>query len=65
MKRDLMEILACPVCKSSLKLIVREEDEEEVISGTLCCESCSHLYPIVDAVPNLLPEDDIYSSSGV
>ena len=65
MKRDLMKILACPICKNNLKLIVREEDEEEVITGALCCESCDRLYPILDAVPNLLPEASSHSSSGV
>ena len=35
MKRDLMEILACPLCKGDLKLTVEEEDEKEVIKGSL------------------------------
>ena len=33
MKKDLMEILACPVCKGELELKVEEEESEEVISG--------------------------------
>ena len=57
MKRDLMEILACPVCKGSLKLAVEEEDEKEIIKGSLHCESCSVTYPIVDSIPNLLPPE--------
>ncbi len=55
MKRDLMEILACPVCKSDLTLEVTEEDDKEVITGTLKCTKCSETYPIKDAIPNLLP----------
>ena len=31
MKRDLVEILACPVCKSPLNLTVLEQSEVEVI----------------------------------
>ena len=31
MKRDLMEILACPVCKGSLKLTAEEEDERRLL----------------------------------
>ena len=55
MKRDLMEILACTVCKSPLELVVEEEDEKEVITGALLCAKCSERYPITDAIPNLLP----------
>lgn len=55
MKHDLMEILACPVCKGTLELAVDEEDEREVIRGTLTCGHCHEVYPIRDAIPNLLP----------
>jgi uncharacterized protein YbaR (Trm112 family) len=55
MKKELMEILACPVCKGSLQLSIEEEDEGEVITGSLYCEKCAHSYPIVDSIPNLLP----------
>jgi uncharacterized protein YbaR (Trm112 family) len=57
MKRDLMEILACPVCKADLELEVSEEDENEVITGTLTCTKCGERYPITDTIPNLLPPD--------
>lgn len=57
MKKDLMEILACPVCKGELKLEIQEEDEKEVISGSLKCPKCSESYPIKDAIPNLLPPE--------
>lgn len=55
MKRDLMDILACPVCKGPLELTVEEEDSQEVIKGSLYCAQCSERYPIIDAIPNLLP----------
>jgi len=57
MKKELMDILACPVCKSSLKLNITEEKEGEVITGSLFCQKCSHTYPITDSIPNLLPPD--------
>ncbi len=57
MRRDLVEILACPVCKSPLELSVEEEDEREVIRGQLTCAKCSEKYPIVEAIPNLLPPE--------
>lgn len=57
MKSELTDILACPVCKSSLKLDTVEEKEGEVITGSLFCSKCNHTYPIVDSIPNLLPPD--------
>jgi uncharacterized protein YbaR (Trm112 family) len=57
MKRELMDILACPVCKGELELSVEEESGEEVVTGSLYCRKCDEHYPIVDAIPNLLPPD--------
>lgn len=57
MKKDLMEILACPMCKGDLQLEITEEDENEVITGSLYCSRCSERYPIIDTIPNLLPPD--------
>ena len=37
MKRDLMEILVCPVCKGELQLNAEEEVDEEVVTGSLYC----------------------------
>ena len=57
MKKDLMEILACPVCKGELELTVTEEKGDEVITGSLYCAKCDYRYPISDAIPNLLPPE--------
>ena len=57
MKRDLMDILACPVCKGGLELRVSREDGDEIVEGTLYCKACDHSYPIEDSIPNLLPPD--------
>ena len=57
MKKELMDILACPVCKGELELNVDEEDEKEVVTGTLYCAKCNVRYPIVDTIPNLLPPE--------
>ncbi len=57
MKPDLMEILACPVCKGELELRVDAEEGNEVITGALLCKRCAESYPIDDAIPNLLPPD--------
>jgi len=56
MRRDLMEILCCPVCKGDLLLTATEESGEEVLEGTLRCAVCSVDYPISEGIPNLLPQ---------
>ena len=57
MKKDLMDILACPTCKGELKLTVEKEEGEEIITGSLLCAKCSKTYPIVDSIPNFLPPE--------
>jgi uncharacterized protein YbaR (Trm112 family) len=57
MKRELMEILACPVCKGKLELTVDEENEREIVRGSLYCPKCNVKYPIEDTIPNLLPPE--------
>ena len=57
MKKELMDILACPVCKGKLELSVEQENEQEVVAGSLYCPQCAQRYPIVDTIPNLLPPD--------
>ena len=57
MKRDLVDILACPVCKGRLELRVEQENGKEVVTGSLYCRKCNVSYPIVDAIPNLLPPE--------
>jgi uncharacterized protein YbaR (Trm112 family) len=54
-KKELMEILACPGCKGELELKVETEEDDEVIKGSLLCSRCHESYPIDDAIPNLLP----------
>ncbi|HEX5940251.1 MAG TPA: methytransferase partner Trm112 [Dehalococcoidia bacterium] len=58
MRKDLVEILACPICKSPLQLTVEQEDERgDVATGSLYCEKCDERYPISEGIPNLLPPE--------
>ena len=57
MKRDLVDILACPTDKTPLNLSVEHEDGDEVINGALTCARCGSVYLIKDSIPNLLPAD--------
>jgi uncharacterized protein YbaR (Trm112 family) len=62
MKRSLVDILVCPVCKGKLELQVEEEEKGEVIKGSLRCGKCDVIYPIKDGIPNLLPQNPSTSS---
>ena len=60
MQHDLMEILACPVCKGPLTLTVEQTEtlddgREEILAGTLDCADCGHSYRIDDGLPDLMP----------
>ena len=57
MERELINSLACPVCKGKLELGVDEENEQEIVAGSLYCPKCDEHYPIVDTIPNLLVPD--------
>ena len=57
MKRELLKILCCPVCKGPLALKVESEEAWEIIKGTLYCKACSVYYPIDERIPNLLPPE--------
>jgi len=53
MRKDLMEIIVCPVCRGPLELSVEEESGDEIITGSLNCAHCQERYPIEDRIPNL------------
>ena len=55
MKRKLLGIIVCPICRGALKLSVEEENDTKIVSGSLYCPKCNVNYPIEDTIPNLLP----------
>ena len=63
MNTDLLDIIACPVCKGALTLQTEATGPKnvpaagEVIAGTLTCAPCNERYPIAGGIPNLLPPD--------
>lgn len=48
-KKELLEILACPACRGK---IVYNEDRD-----TLDCSECRRIYPIRDDIPVMLVEE--------
>jgi len=52
-----LDILACPIDKYyPLDLHVFEE-KEEIVEGMLVCSKCGRWYPIIDEIPQMLPDD--------
>ena len=58
MKKDKINILCCPTCKSDLKLDIKKEENGEIITGSLICKKCNCEYLIIDSIPDLLPKQD-------
>jgi len=49
---ELLEILACPVCKKDVELKGKE----------LVCRGCGRRYPIENGIPNMLPDELRYKT---
>ena len=69
---ELLEILACPLCKEEVKLVTLPEErrasirdkyrekfrgEEPVVENGLQCVSCHRTYPVVSDIPVMLVEE--------
>ena len=57
MRKSLMDILVCPVCKGPITLTVTREQGGEIVAGSLRCAKCNVDYPIDDGIPNLVPPE--------
>jgi len=49
LSQELLDILACPVCKGEL--------EYKKKANKLYCAKCKHNYPIKEGIPILLPPE--------
>ena len=70
--QELLEILACPLCKEEVKLVALGETrrasirdkyrdkfrgEEPVVEQGLQCVKCNRIYPVVSDIPVMLVDE--------
>lgn len=55
MKKDIVDIICCPICKKDLTLQIEKEEKNEIIKGFFTCKNCNKVYTISEGIPNLLP----------
>lgn len=56
MKKDILDIICCPICKKNLILKIEKEEKNEIIEGFFTCKNCKKIYNISDGIPNFLPK---------
>ena len=58
MKRSLMDLLACPMCKHDpLELHELESKDDIIVEAVILCPKCQRFYPVREEVPCMLPDD--------
>jgi uncharacterized protein YbaR (Trm112 family) len=56
MKKDIIDILCCPVCKKELILKIEKEEKNEIIKGFFTCKKCNKVYHISEGIIDFLPK---------
>jgi len=58
MRRWLLEILACPICKTHpLECRITKEEDNDIIEGKLICGECGTIFNIKESIPHMLKND--------
>lgn len=58
MKRWVLDIICCPVCKGSFIFSEMEGNDTDISEGLLTCSICKRCYPITSGIPDLLPTEE-------
>ena len=58
MKKKLLDILACPMCKNHpLELVEIKSKDNEIQEGAIYCISCQRHFLIIEEIPIMLPDE--------
>ena len=58
MKPTAVDLLACPVCRHSLRLQGEGQSGEEILVGSLQCSSCHREYVVRDGIPRFVSDQE-------
>jgi SAM-dependent methyltransferase len=56
-KPTLLPLLACPTCQDAFRLVDERYRDGEIVEGVLACQGCRATYPIVGAIPRVVPPE--------
>lgn len=54
MKLTLLPLLACPACRHGFDVNPEYIEDSEILEGSLTCQGCSCIFPIIRGVPRIL-----------
>ena len=57
MKKELLDILACPIDKYPDLELYELNSNDEIVEGVIYCPKCSRFYPIINTIPIMLPDE--------
>jgi SAM-dependent methyltransferase len=61
-----LQLLACPTCHASLRLVSGNSGgPQTVVDGVLACEKCGKEFPIIGGVPRFVPRENYASGFGL
>ncbi len=54
MRKKVLNVLCCPICKNTLELLGENIEEDEITEGSLECTHCHRSYQIIGGVPRMI-----------
>jgi SAM-dependent methyltransferase len=63
MRRELLELLVCPTCRSTVEIRVPPGNGSEVYEGDLVCTGCSSGFAIIDGIPRMVKDIETASTA--
>lgn len=65
MKRRLLDLLACPACRTQLEITVVDEQNGDILEGELLCPTCGKKFPITNSIPRFVEAHNYADSFGL
>ena len=59
MKVTSLDLLSCPTCHGTLELNCSGREQENCLSGSLTCNSCANVFPIVNGIPHFIKPEQL------